>query len=153
MTRAMNARMRMSFESFRPSLASRSTLRVTLARPPPIHHRHRLPPIHHHCSCPRRRIRSVLPRSSRTQCLTSQLISRPTGIRPRSTESSSARMRRPSELTCTQSWPTKRPSFAISSPYRTSSPRFSPSSSHRCRLRSDLADHQGSFLHPLSLFH
>ena len=154
--------MRMSFESIRPGLASRSTPRVTLAGPPPIHHchkllpihhRHKLPPIHHYHSPPRRRIRSVLPLSLRTRCLTSQLVLRPTGMRPRTTESSSARMWRPSELTCSQSWPTKRPSSVISSPYRTSSPRSSPSSSHRRHLRSDPIDHQGSFLHPLSFFH
>ena len=144
MTRAMNPWMRMSFESIKPGLASRSTPRVMLARPPPIHH---------HRSRPRRRIRSVLPLSSRTRCLTSQFISRSIGMRPRSTASSSARMWRPSELTCSQSWPTRRPSSVISSPYRTSSPRFSPSSSHHCLLRSDPADHQGSFLHPLSFFH
>ena len=92
MTRAMNPRMRMSFESIRLCLASRSTLMVTLARPPPIHHRHRLPQIHHHHSRPKRMIRSVLPLSSRTQCLTSLLVSRPIGMRPRSTESSSSRM-------------------------------------------------------------
>ena len=152
-TRAMNPRMRMSFESIRPGLASRSTPRVTLARPPPIHHRHKLPPIHHHRIRPKRRIQSVLPLSSRTWCLTSQLVSRPTWIRPRSTESSSTRMWRPSKLTCAQSWPIRRPSSSISSLYRTSSPRFSPFSSHRCRLRSDPADHQGSFLHPLLFFH
>ena len=141
MTRAMNPRMRMSFEIIRPSLASRSSRRVTFSRPPPIHHRHRLPPLHHHHSRPRRRIRSFLPLSSMTWCLTSQLVSRPTGMRPRSTESSSARMWRPSELTCAQSWPTKRPSSAINSPYRTSSPRSSPSSIHRCRLRRYPANH------------
>ena len=152
----------MSFESIRPGLASRSTPRVTLARPPPIHHRHRLPPIphrhslppiHHHHSRPMRRIRSVLPLSSRTRCLTSQLVLRPTGMRPMSTKSSSTRMWRPSELTCAQSWLTRRPSSAISSPYRTSSPRSSPSSNHRRHLCNDPADHQGSFLHPLSFFH
>ena len=46
MTRAMNPRMRMSFESIRIDLATRSTPRVTLDRPPPIHHYHRHPPIH-----------------------------------------------------------------------------------------------------------
>ena len=132
-TREMNPWIRMSFESIKPGFASKSTLRVTLARPPPIHHRHRLPLICHHHSCPRRRIRSVLPLSSRTRCLTSLLVSRPTGMRPRSTEYSSARIWRPSELTCAQSWPTRRPSSAISIPYRTSSPRFSPSSNHHQR--------------------
>ena len=129
-----------------PSLASRPTPRVTLANPPPIHHRPILLPIyHHHHSRPRRRIRSVLPLSSRTRCLTSPLILRPSGMRPRSTASSSDKMWRPSELTCTRLWPTRRPSSAISSPSRTSSPRFLPSSSHHRRLHNDLADHQGSF--------
>ena len=65
-------------------------------------------------------------------------------MRPRSTESSSARMWRHFELTCALSCPTRRPSSAISSPYRTSSPNCSQSSSHRRRLRHDSADHQGS---------
>ena len=103
--------MRMCFESIRLGLASRPTPRVTLAIPPPIHHRLRLPPIYYHHSRPRRRIRSVLPLSSKTRYLTLQLVSRPNGMRPRSTASSSARMWRPSELTCAQSWPTRRPSF------------------------------------------
>ena len=153
MIRVMNPRMRRSFESIRPSLASRSTPRVTLARPPPIHHCHRLPPIHHYHNRLKRRIRSVLLLSSRTRCLTSLLVSRPIGMRPRSTESSSARMWRPSELTCAQSWPTKQPSSVISSPYRTNLPIFSPSSNHRRRHYSDPTNHQGSFLHPFSFFH
>ena len=136
----------MSFKSIRPGLSSRLTPRVTLASPPPIHHRPRLPPIHHHHhSCPRRRIRSVLPLSSRTRCLTSRLILRPIGMRPRSTASSSTMMWRPSKLTCARSWPTRRPSSAINSLSRTTSPRFSPSFRHRRRLHSDLDDYQGSF--------
>ena len=109
MTCAMYPRMRMSFESIRPNLASRSTSKVTLDRPPPIplhhrpppiHHHHKHSPIHHHHSLARRRIRSVLPLSSRTRCSTSLLVSRPNGMRHRSTESSSAKMWRPSKLTC-----------------------------------------------------
>ena len=144
MTRAMNPRMRMSFESIRPGLASQPTLKVTLASPPLIHHCPRLPPIHHHHSRPRRRIQLVLPLSSRTRCLTSQKVSRPTVMRPRSITSSSSRMWRPSEMTCTWSQPTRRPSSTISSLSRTSSSRFSPSSNHHRRLHSDMADHQGS---------
>ena len=145
MTRAMNPRMRMSFNSIRPGLASRSTLMVTLARPPPINHHHRLPPIPHHPRRPRGRIRSVLLLSSRTGCLTSRLISRPCGMRPRSTGSSLVKMWRPSEMTCAWSWPTRRPSSASSSSSKTSSPKFSPSSSLYHRPYSDLADPQGSF--------
>ena len=145
MTQAMNPRLRMSFESIRPGLASRLTLKVTLARPPPIHHHHHLPPIPHHPSRPRGRIRSVLPLSSRTRRLTSLLVSRPTGMRPRSTGSSLVRMWRPSKLTCAWSWPTKQPSSVSSSSSKTSSLRFSPSSSLHCRLCSDMADPQGSF--------
>ena len=73
----------------------------------------------------------------------------------KSITSSSARMWRSSELTCAQSWPTRRSSFAISSPFKTSLHSFSPSTIHcrRRRHRSDSANHQGSFLHPLSFFH
>ena len=149
MTQAMNSQMRRSFASIRPSLASRSTPRVLLARPPPIHHRHRLPPLHHHHHHPRRMIRSVLPLSSRTWCLTSLPFSRPFGMRPWSTASSSARMWRPSGPTCAQFWPTRPPSFVLSRPFRTSLPSFSLSTS---RHRSDPTDHQRIFLHPLSFF-
>ena len=143
MTRAMNPQMRRSFASIRPSLASRPTPRVSLARPPPIHHRHRLPPLHHHHHRPRRRLRSVLPLSSRTQCLTSLPVSRPSRMRPRSTASSSARMWRPSEPTCAQFLLTRPPSFVLSKPFKNNLPSFSLSTNRR---RSDSADHQGSFL-------
>ena len=126
----------MSFESIKPDLASWPTPRVTLVRPPHIHH---------HPSRMRRRIRSVLPLSSRTRCLTSHLVLRPTGMRPRSTASSSAMMWRPSELICARSWPTRRPSSVINSLSNTSSPRFSPSSNLHRRLCSDRAYPQGSF--------
>ena len=142
--------MRRSFASIRTSLASQPTHRVPLARPSPIHHRHRLPPLHHHRSW--RRIRSVLPLSLRTQCLTSLPISRPFRMRPRSTASSSSRMLRPSELICAQSWPTRRLSFIISRHFRTSLPSFSLSTSRRRYHHSDSADHQGCYLHPLSFF-
>ena len=145
MTRTMNPRMRMSFVSIRPDLAFQSTPRVMLDSPLPIHLRHRPPLLPHLHSLPRKRTRSVPPLSSRTWCSTSQLVSRPTGMRPKSTASSPARMWRPSELTCARSWPTRQPSFTINSPSRTISPRFSPSSSHHCLLCSDLAYQQGSF--------
>ena len=130
MTRAMNPQMRMSFASIRPSLTSRLTLRVPLARPLPIHHRHGLPPHHHHHHHrPRQRIRLVLPLSSRTWCLTSQPVSRLTGMRPKSTASSSSRMWRSFGLTCAPSLPTRPPSFVINGHFRTSFPSFSLSTS------------------------
>ena len=141
--------MRRSFASIRPSLASQPTHRVPLARPSPIHHRHRLPPLFHHHHRPRRRIRSVLPLSSRTRCLTSLPILRPSGMRPRSTAYSSVRMWRLSELTCAQSWLTRR---LISRHFRTSLPSFSLSTSRHRRHHNDPVDHQGSCLHPLLFF-
>ena len=142
--------MRRSFANIRPSLASRPTPRVPRARTHPIHPCHRLSPLHHH---PRRRIQSVLPLSSRTQCLTSLPISRPYGMRPRSTASSSARMWRPFGPTCSQFWPTRPLSFVLSRPFRTSLCSISLSTSSRCHHRSDPTDHQGIFLYPLSFFH
>ena len=120
MTRVMNPQMRMSFESIRPSLASQLTLRVALARLPPLHHHHHcLPPIPHHPSLPRGRTRSDPPLSSRTRCLTSLPVSRPSEMRPKNTASSSERMWRPSGPTCTQFWLTRPLSLVLSRPFRT----------------------------------
>ena len=133
----------MSFESIRPGLASRSTLGVALARLPPLYHHHRLPPIPHHPNLPNGRTRSVPPLFLRTRCSTSLPVSRPSGMRPRSTASSSVKMWRPSGPTCAQFWPTRLPSFVLSKPFRTSLPNFSLSTSSHY---SDPVDHQGSFL-------
>ena len=114
-----------------------------MARLSPLHHHHRLLPIPHHPSLPRGRTRLVPPLSSRTRCSTSLPVSGPSGMRPKSTASSSSRMWRPSGLTCAQFWPTRPPSFALSRPFMTS---FSLSSNRRHRHYSDPANHQGSFL-------
>ena len=150
MTRIMNPRMRMSFESIRPAVNPQGDTGQASSHPPPPHTSSHPPP-------PQISSHPPPPQPSQEEDPISPstilLFSRSTGMRPRSTESSSSKMWRPSELTCAQSWPTRRPSSVISSPYRTSLPRSSPSSSHRHRHRSDPADHQGSFLHPLSFFH
>ena len=135
----------MSFETIKPGLASQLTLRAALAQLPPIHHHHRLPPFPHHPSLPWGRTRSVPLLSLRTKCSTSLPVSRPYGMRPRSTASSSSRVWRPSGPTCAQFWLTRPPSFILIKPFRTSLPSFSLSTSRR-RRRSDAADRQGSFL-------
>ena len=143
-TRAMNPRTRMSFTSIRLVLDSRAILRVTLSSPPFTHHLH---------NRPRRQPHLVPAPISRTQCSHSLTILMLSGTRPRSTESSLPRIWRHSVLTCVPSWLTRRPFSEISSPSKTGSLSFSPSTSHRRHCRSDATDHQGSFLHPLLFFY
>ena len=143
-TRAMNTRTRMSFESIRLVLTSRSIPRETLGRPPLTHHPH---------SRPRRRPHPVPPLTLRTRCSPSLTALMPSGTRPRSTKSSLPRIWRPSILTWIPSWPTRRQFSEISSPSRPSSPSFSPSTRYRRHRCNDTTDHQGSFLHPLLFFY
>ena len=117
---------------------------VRISSPPLTHHPHRRP----------RRWPHLVPAPiSRTRCLHSLTVSTLSGTRPRSIESSSPRIWRPSALTCIPSWLTRRPFSEISNPSRPSSPSFSPSTSHRRQRHSDATDHQGSFLHPLLFFY
>ena len=139
--RAMNPRTRMIFMSIRLILNSRAVLKVTLGSLPLTHHRH---------GRPRWRPHLVSAPILRTRCSHSLIISMLFGTRPRSTKSSLPRIWRHSALTCMPSLLTRRPFSEISSPFRTSSLSFLPSTSHR---RNDVTNHQGSFLHPLLFFY
>ena len=111
---AMSPRTRTSFMIIRLVMDSWAIPKETLASPRPAH-------LHHHHSSLRQLLPSVPLLTPRTRC--SPLLSALThsGTRPRSTESSSHRIWRPSVLICVLCWPT-RPLFF--------------SSSRPCRLRS-----------------
>ena len=77
-----------------------------------------------------------------------------TGMRLKSTGSSSARIWMPSKPTCAQSCTTRRSSFAISSLSRISLLNSSPFTCHlHHHHHSEQSDHQGSLLHPFLLFY
>ena len=92
------------------------TPRRTLASPrlTHLHHHPRIDHLHHHPSSLRRPPLLVLPLILRTRCSLSLSFLTHSGMRPRSTESSSLRIWRRWVLTCTQFWPI-RPSFYSSS--------------------------------------
>ena len=76
------------------------------------------PPLHHHNSSPRRQLPSVPHSTSRTRCsplLSAWMLS---GMRPRSTESSSCRIWRRFTLICIRCWPTRPLFFSSSSSSR-----------------------------------
>ena len=131
---------RMSFMTIRPVLASWAIPRETLGSP-------RLTHLHHHHSHPRRQPPPVPHPTSRTRCshLLSALMH--SGMRPRSTESSSHRTWRRFALICVQCWPIRPLFFSSISPFRPSLLSFSPT----CRHRHQRSDHQGSSLYPLLL--
>ena len=138
----MSPRTRTSFMSIRLGMASWVIPRETLASPRPTH-------LHHHPSSLQRQLPPVLHPILRTRC--SHLLSTSThsGMRPRSTESSSLRIWRLYGQICVRCWPT-RPLFCSSSrPYRHRSPSswlFTNLHHHHC------SDHQGSPLHIYCLF-
>ena len=115
--------------------------RETLASPRPTHR-------HHHPNSLWRHLQQVLHPILRTRC--SHLLSASThsGMRPRSTESSSHRIWRPSVLICGLSWPIRSSFFSSSSPCRPRSHSSWPSTS----LHHHRSDHQGSPLHLYCLF-
>ena len=110
---AMSPRTRTSSQTIRPVLDPWAIPKGILGSPHPTH----LP--HHHRS-PRRQLIPVLPPTSRTWCspLLSTLM--PSGMRPRSTESSSPRIWRHFALICTRCWPTRPLYFSSSSRFRPS---------------------------------
>ena len=123
-------------------MASWAIPRETLASPRPTHR-------HHHHSSLRRHLPPVHHLILRTRC--SHLLSALThsGMRPRSTESSSHRIWRLSVLTCGLYWPIRPSSFSSSRPCRPRSHSSWPSTSLHHHHRSD---HQGSPLHLYYLF-
>ena len=131
----MSPRTRTSFMTIRPALDSGAIPRRTLGRPL-LTHLH-----HHHHSSPRRQLPPVPPLISRTRCspLLSALMH--SGMRPRSTESSSHRIWRNFELICVRFWPTMPLFFSSSSPSRPSLRSFLPITSRRHHHHSDLPDH------------
>ena len=140
-TWAISLPMRMTLESTNLDLGSQL---VPTERPDshpsnPHHHSHR-----------RRRTWSILPLHRSTRYKTSQPDLMRTGMRCRSTGSSSARIWMHSRLTCAQSCTTKRPSSATSSSSKSNLPSFSPFICHH-RHRNDLVDQHGSFRHPSSI--
>ena len=138
-TPVTSPRTRTSFPTIGSVLASWAIPRETLGSPRPTHHHH-----HHHSL--RRQLRPVPHLISRTRC--SHLLSAltPSGMRPRSIESSSHRIWRHYVLICVLCWPIRPPFFSSSSPCRPRSHNFSPSTSRHHHHRSD---HQGSSFHPL----
>ena len=106
---AMSPRTRMSFTTIRLTLDSWAIPRMTLGSPLLTHHHH-----HHHLRRPRRRPHPVPHLIWRTRCSPLLIALMRSGMRPRSTESSSHRIWRPFALTCLQFWPT-RPLFSSSS--------------------------------------
>ena len=146
MTRVMSprTRTRTSFMSIGLVMDPWAIPRETLASPRPTH-------LHHHPSSHRRQLPPVLPQTLRTRCSHSLSALTHSGMRPKSTESSSHRTWRPSVRICVRCWPT-RPSFCSSSrPYRPRSRSSWPFTS-RLHLRLHHNDHQGSTLHHFCLF-
>ena len=139
---ATSPRTRTSFTTIGPVLASWAIPRETLCSPRPTH-------LHHHHNHPRRQPPPVPHPTSRTWCshLLSALMH--SGMKPRSTESSSHRTWRRFVLICVQGWPIRPLFFSSSSPFRPSSLSFSPTFRHRHHR----SDHKGSSLHPLLLFY
>ena len=114
----------------------------TLASPRPTHR-------HHHPSSLRRLLPPVLLPILRTRCSPLLSASMHSGMKPRSTESSSHRIWRLSVLTCGLYWPIRPSFFSSSSPCRLRSHSSWPSTSLHHHHRSD---HQGSPLHLYYLF-
>ena len=136
---AMSPRTRMSCTIIKLGMAPWAILRGTLANPHPTH-------LHHHHSSRRRQPPPIPHPILRTRCSPSLSASMHSGTRPRSIESLSHRIWRPSVLICVLCWPTRPLFFNSSGPYRLRSHSFLPFTSHHRHHRSD---HQGSSLHPL----
>ena len=133
---AMSPRTRTSCTIIRLGMDPWAILRGTLASPRPTH-------LHHHHSNLRRQLPPVPHPILRTRCSLSLSASMHFGTRPRSTESSSHRIWRPSVLICVLCWPTRPLFFSSSRPCRLRSHSCLPFTSHH------RSDHQGSSLHPL----
>ena len=139
---AMSPRTRTSFMSIRLVMDSWAIPRETLASPRPTHR-------HHHHSSLRRHLLPVHHPILRTWCSHLLSASMHSGMRPRSTESSSHRIWRLSVLTCGLYWPIRPSFFSSSSPCRPRSHNSWPSTSLHHHHRSD---HRGSPLHLYCLF-
>ena len=142
MTRATSPRTRTSFLIIELALASWVTPRKTLASPCldlPYHHRIDLRL--HHLSSLRQQHLPALPPTLRTRCSLLLSVSTHSGMRPRSTASSSLRIWRRCAPICGLFWP-------IRSPFRPSLLSSWRSTSH---LRLHRSDVQGSSL-TLSVF-
>ena len=139
---AMSPRTRTSCTTIRLVMAPWAIPRETLASRRPTH-------LHHHPSSLRRQLPPVPHPILRTRC--SHLLSASThsGMRPRSTESSSHRIWRLYVLICGLSWPIRPSFFSSSSPCRPRSHSSWPSTSLHHHHRGD---HQGSPLHLYYLF-
>ena len=130
----MSPRTRTSCTNIRLGMAPWAIPRETLASPRPTHR------YHHHSSL-RRHLPPVHHPILRTRCSHLLSASMHSGMRPRSTESSSHRIWRLSVLTCGLYWPIRPSFFSSSSPCRPRSHSSWPSTSlhhHHC------SDHQGS---------
>ena len=143
----MSPRTRTCFMTIRPALDSWAIPRRTLGSPLLTHH-------HHHSSL-RRQLPPIPPLILRTRCSPLLSVLMHSGMRLRSTESSSHRIWRHFALICVRCWPTRPLFFNSSSHSRPSLHSFLPITSrrHRHRHHSDLLDHQGSSLTFLMLFH
>ena len=107
MIQVMSPRTRTSFTTIRLALDSWVIPRGTLGSPLLTH-------LYHHHSSPRRQLPPVPHLTSRTRCSPLLSVLTHSGMRRRSTESSSHRIWRPFALMCVQFWPT-RPLFFSSS--------------------------------------
>ena len=110
---AMSPRMRTSFTTIKSALDPWVIPRGTLGSPLLTH-------LHHHHSSPRRQLPPVPHLTSRTRFSPLLSVLTHSGMRPRSTESSSHRIWRPFALTCVQFWPTRPLFFNSSSPSKLS---------------------------------
>ena len=127
---AMSPRTRTSSTTIRPVLDSWAIPRGTLGSP-------RLTHLHHHHTHPRRQLPPVPHPTSRTRCsplLSALMLS---GMRPRSTESSSHRTWRRFALICLRCWPTMPLFFSSSNRSKPSLLSFYPSTSRHRHHRSD----------------
>ena len=126
----MSPRTRRTSTTIRHLLDPWAIPRGTLGSPHPTH-------LHHHHSSLRRQVPPVPHPTSRTRCshLLSALMH--SGMRPRSTESSSQRIWRRFALICIRCWPTRPLFFNSSSPSRHSLLSFWLSTSSHRHYRSD----------------
>ena len=138
----MSPRTRTSFMSIGLAMDPWVIPRETLASPRPTH-------LHHHLSSLKRQLPPVLHPILRTRCSHSLSASTHSGMRPRSTESSSHRIWRLYVLTCRLSWPIRPSFFSNKRPCRPRSPSSWPFTS---LYHHHHTDHQGSPLHLYYLF-
>ena len=142
MIRVLSPRTRTSFMSIGLVMDPWAIPREPLVSPRPTH-------LHPHPSSHKRQLLPVLPQTLRTRCSHSLSVLTHSGMRPRSTESSSHRTWRPSVRICVRCWPTRPPFCNSSRPYRPRSRSYWPFTS---LLHLHRSDHQGSPHHLFCLF-